>query len=143
MNIRIREMQSEDSEAVTDLSNQLGYAIRPEDTRHLINTILSDPGMRLMVITENEKISGWIQVFQTVRLESGSFCEIGGLVIEEKARGKGLGTLLVQAGADWARQMGFPKLKVRCNSLRTHAHEFYKNNGFKTEKEQKVFYLSL
>lgn len=143
MNIRVREMQRLDAAAVTRLTNQLGYAIPEELTGEYINDILAQPGMCVLVVTENEMIRGWIQVFQTIRLESGRFCEIGGLIVEESARGNGCGRLLIKAAAAWTRKAGFNKLKVRCNIVRQQAHDFYESNGFIAEKQQKVFCLSL
>lgn len=143
MNRSIRSMKPSDAEAVTLLSNQLGYPVQVTNTFQWIIDILRDSSMALLVVTENEILKGWIQVFQTVRIESGYFCEIGGLVVEESSRGKGLGSLLIEAARQWTRERGHHKLKVRCNSLRVQAHQFYLKEGFVPEKQQNVFALSV
>jgi GNAT superfamily N-acetyltransferase len=95
------------------------------------------------VAFHQKKIVGWIHVFQTTRLESGSFCEIGGLVVDDQYRRKGIGKLLIQHIKPWCLSKGNPALRVRCNTKRKEAHEFYFQLGFNENKEQKVFEINL
>lgn len=52
------------------------------------------------------------------------------LVVNEQARGKGVGRLLVQAGAGLARQAGCKVLELTTARHRTDAQAFYKSIGF-------------
>ena len=90
-----------------------------------------------------DTVVGWIHVFYSLRLESHSFCEIGGLVVHEDYRGRGIGSMLVGSVKDWCISLDCPTLKVRSNILRVPAHQFYKNLGFQEKKQQKIFELPL
>jgi len=65
--------------------------------------------------------------------------EITGLVVNHAVQGKGMGKLLIQEAAQWAKNIGYFRLLVRCSVLRTESHKFYEHMGFKLKKEQKVF----
>jgi GNAT superfamily N-acetyltransferase len=84
-----------------------------------------------------------VHVFYTIRLESGPFCEIGGLVVSKNIQGKGIGKLLVEKARKWAAERNIGKLRVRCNVVRAGAHEFYIKSGFTENKQQKVFECNL
>jgi GNAT superfamily N-acetyltransferase len=88
-------------------------------------------------------VVGWIHVFAAHRLESGPFAEIGGLVVGEEARGRGVGKRLLAAARSWAFERGIRELRVRSNVLRERAHRFYEREGFARSKEQAVFVQSL
>lgn len=82
---------------------------------------------------------GWVHGFYSLRVESDPFIEIGGLVVDENHRQKGIGVQLVEKVNTWASTKGCNKLRVRCNTIRLESHEFYNLIGFTLNKEQKVF----
>jgi GNAT superfamily N-acetyltransferase len=86
-----------------------------------------------------EKIIGWIHAFKTTRIETKTFIEIGGLVVDKKYRGKGVGKSLVNKIRGWCAKQKITSLRVRCNTKRLEAHQFYLCLGFRESKEQKVF----
>jgi N-acetylglutamate synthase-like GNAT family acetyltransferase len=143
MKIFIRKASAEDSADIARLSNQLGYAISVSATLQNVENIIRDQRAIILVAFLEQKIVGWIHVFQTTRIESGTFCEIGGLIVDAQYRRKRIGHLLTEHIKSWCISKGVTALRVRCNVKRTEAHQFYFQLGFTENKEQKVFEINL
>jgi GNAT superfamily N-acetyltransferase len=90
-----------------------------------------------------KKQIGWIHAFKTLRIESKPFIEIGGLVVDENYRGKGVGKLLINAIKNWSEQEEISTIRVRCHTKRKEAHLFYNKLGFSESKEQKIFEIRI
>ena len=143
MHFIIREAVSDDATALTGLSNQLGYTITEASTKQNLEVISGHEGEILLVAMHEKELVGWIHVFQTTRLEAGSFCEIGGLVVNDKHRRMGVGKLLVEQAKYWCLRSTTRTLRVRCNIKRIEAHAFYEALGFAEHKQQKIFEMTL
>ena len=143
MELSIRLLKSSDSKPIVELCTQLGYQVTSEDTTNRISEILAKSDNCAFCATENESVIGWIHGFEAIRIESGPFVEIGGLIIDEKYRHIGIGRKLVQMVIDWANSRNISSIRVRCNLNRKEAHQFYKNLGFIELKEQIVYSLKL
>ena len=139
MQILIRIAEINDSESITELSNQLGYETRNVDIQNRLNNILINADNCVYVATENGKIVGWIHGFYSLRIESEFFVEIGGLVVDENFRKSGIGKKLVDKVIEWSKLKDCGKVRVRCNVIRKESHRFYENIGFEINKEQKIF----
>lgn len=139
----LREISVDDAAQITLLSAQLGYKINAQETAEQIRNVISHPDHCAFVIANQEKILGWIHAFKTFRIESKPFVEIGGLVVDENHREKGIGNKLVEKIKEWSRENNNHTVRVRCNTKRTEAHLFYNKTGFTESKEQKIFQLSL
>jgi GNAT superfamily N-acetyltransferase len=142
MKFFVREAAPKDADDIARLSNQLGYPIAASATLQNLETILKNKNEIVLVAVHGEKVIGWIHSFQTTRLESGSFCEIGGLVIDDQYRRMGAGKLLIEHIKPWCVAKA-SSLRVRSNIKRTEAHEFYLQTGFSENKQQKVFEINL
>jgi N-acetylglutamate synthase-like GNAT family acetyltransferase len=143
MNLFLRQAELKDVEFITELSNQLGYKTTIEKIQNRISEILNNVDNCVYVIIDNENIIGWIHCFYSLRVESDSFVEIGGLVVDENYRRKGVGKILVTKVIEWARSKKSNKIRVRCNTLRKETHVFYNRIGFIETKEQKIFDMEL
>ena len=137
--ISIRIAEINDSESITELSNQLGYKSKNSDIQERLKIILENAENCVYVAIENGKILGWIHGFYSLRIESEFFVEIGGLVVDENYRKCGIGKKLVDKITDWTKLKNCEKVKVRCNVIRKESHRFYENIGFEINKEQKIF----
>lgn len=137
----IREAAASDAAALAALSTQLGYPAKPEEAAKRLAAL--GPGNAILVAEEEDAVLGWIHVCGIRFFQSPPFAEIGGLVVDEAARGKGVGKLLVQAAVRWAAEQGYGKLRVRSNVVREDAHRFYEREGFRRVKTQAVFDLKL
>ena len=139
MQISIRIAKINDSEFITELSNQLGYETRNADIQNRLEKILTNTDNCVYVATESGKIVGWIHGFFSLRIESEFFVEIGGLVVDENFRKNGIGKKLVYKVIEWSKLKNCKKVRVRCNVIRKESHRFYENIGFEINKEQKIF----
>jgi GNAT superfamily N-acetyltransferase len=83
-------------------------------------------------------VVGWLHVFASVRLESVATAEIGGLIVDQAQRGKGVGERLVEEAEGWAQRLGLSRIRVRTRATRTEAHRFYAREGYRRTKLQHV-----
>jgi N-acetylglutamate synthase-like GNAT family acetyltransferase len=143
MNLLIREAIADDSEYIAILSRQLGYNTTETMVQYNLNEIIKDTNSRVFVAEDSGKVIGWIHGFHTLRIESGSFIEIGGMCVEENYRKKGIGGMLVKKIIEWSESIKKSKIRVRCSMTRKEAHLFYASMGFLEVKEQIIFDLPL
>lgn len=133
----IREATAADAAALAALSTQLGYPAQPGEAAERLAAL--GPEGAVLVAEAHGAVLGWIHVCGIRFFQSPPFAEVGGLVVDEAARGKGVGKLLVEAGARWAAERGYRKLRVRSNVVREDAHRFYERESFRRVKTQAVF----
>jgi GNAT superfamily N-acetyltransferase len=140
----IRKAQVADAEEISRLAAELGYPIDPEDIAFRLADLLGWPDHAVRVAEgEGGKLAGWIHAGAVGWLQSGSYAEIGGLIVDPSMRGRGIGAQLVAAASNWAASLGFEELRVRSNVVRAEAHRFYQRLGFVATKTQQVFHRSL
>ncbi|HXS54873.1 MAG TPA: GNAT family N-acetyltransferase [Hanamia sp.] len=139
MDLSIRKIELKDASLVAGLTFQLGYQATEEEIKKRLREILSDEKHCAFAALDHDKVVGWIHGFYSTNLESGPFVEIGGMVVDESYRKKGIARKLVEMVEGWSIQNGYNRLRVRSNVKRKAAHEFYKKIGFNETKEQKVF----
>jgi GNAT superfamily N-acetyltransferase len=143
----IRLARKADIPDITRLNDQLGYP-EPESAVALrLRRILGDRRDHRVFVaaagastaSPSGAIVGWIHVFIDKLLTVGPRAEIGGLVVEEQWRSRGVGAALVNHAEQWAKQSGFAQIVVRTNVVRTRAHEFYEKCGYQLLKHSKVY----
>lgn len=141
--IEIRSAVESDAVRIAELCLQLGYNASPADVGRGIRQLADSRESALFVAEEGGLVEGWIQVAQRSAIESGTFAEIIGLVVDEAVRGRGVGAALVAEAEWWARAAGVSSLRVRTNVLRVKTHSFYARMGFEETKKQIVFQKDL
>jgi predicted N-acetyltransferase YhbS len=135
----IRPASLQDAAPVAALSGQLGYPSTEGDLAERLSSVLEKDDHLVLVAKQGGNVVGWLHAFVAFRVESSAFAELGGLVVAESARGKGIGLQLVRAASEWARGKGLQKIRVRANVARKETHDFYLHIGFKQLKTQMVF----
>lgn len=135
--MNIRRATASDAAPLAALSTQLGYPTQPDEAAERLAAL--GPANAVLVAEDNGAVLGWVQVCGVQLFQSPPFAEVGGLVVDEASRGKGVGKLLLEAGARWAAERGYRKLRVRSNVVREDAHRFYEREGFRRTKTQAVF----
>ena len=142
--MKIREATAADVEEIAALSGELGYPSGAEEIGRRMSTILGRDDQSVYVAEAAEgSVVGWIHVFGALRLESEPFAELGGLVVSDPHRGRGIGKLLCEQARRWASENGFRALRVRSRAEREAAHRFYERLGFRRVKTQQVLSLDL
>ena len=142
-NILIRPALSQDARDINLLTEQLGYKNSLSETTFFLDIIQKDADHAVFVAVLDGELVGWIEVAFLTRLESGSFCEIVGLIVNERYRRIGAGKLLMDSALKWSGEKNSKKIRVRCNVKRQDTHSFYEHAGFTIAKEQKVFDLKI
>src|SRR3954465_14202163 len=122
MEISIRSITEQDAEAINALSRQLGYTMSIEQTLANIRSVLGTKGHNAFVAIFENKIIGWIGVAEALQIESAPFCEIRGVIVDERYRGLGFGKLLIEKVKQWGKETGNKALRLRCNMVRKEAH---------------------
>jgi predicted N-acetyltransferase YhbS len=137
--IEIRKMGLGDSDAITQLTEQLGYPSNGSKILKRIKLLLASSGNCAFVAVIDHQVVGWIHAFHTVRIESDPFVEIAGLVVDIDHRNKQIGKNLIKEVQDWGKNFDIQTIKVRCNIIREDSHLFYQKAGFSLSKTQKIF----
>ena len=92
----IRSATLNDSLALADLSVQLGYPASSRQSANRLNVILDSKDHTLLVAClADATVIGWVHVFLAFRVMSDPFAEIGGLVVTEEFRKRGIGRRLL------------------------------------------------
>ena len=143
MNLLLRKATLKDAEAICRLSGELGYKTTIEKTQIRLKEVSRNDDHLVVVVCDDQHVIGWIHAFYSITIESDSFIEIGGLVIDNTFRRKGLGKMLVQKIIEWSHLKYTNKVRVRCNVVRKETHRFYESMGFSLTKEQKIFDLNV
>jgi GNAT superfamily N-acetyltransferase len=138
--VRVRRMEESDAEEVNELVRQLGYPDDLGKTATAIRAVLgSESGDAFVAVDADGHVVGWAHVFVAPHIESGPNAELGGLVVDESARGEGAGRALVERVEAWARERGAVDICLRSNIVRDGAHKFYQHLGFEMQKTQHKF----
>lgn len=138
--IRIRPARREDAAALGRLSEQLGYPATAEVITARVDDISRDPSATLLVAElPSSGLAGFAQFTHQRLIESDPRVEVAALVVDESARGRGVGRLLLEHGEQWALERGCNVINLRSNVVRAAAHSFYECLGYRHYKTQKAF----
>lgn len=137
MSVQYRACGARDIGDLIYLMAQLGY---PHDASSLMSNIqlVRQQGGEVWVVEINSKVCGCISAIIDVRLAEGKKGEIVSLVVEESARGHGVGKGLVRHAEAWLSER-VEYIRLRANTKREDAHLFYESLGYKRVKSQTIF----
>ena len=138
--ITIRAAVGADAPAIASLSGELGYSGSSSDVAVRLATLTADPAQCVRVAEDpGGSVIGWAHAAEQMVLESGLRCELLGLVVTAAERRSGAGRALVGAIEEWAEGRRLPVVSLRCNEIRTAAHQFYARLGYEHAKTQRAF----
>ncbi len=138
--LTVREMQAGDAEEVALLAAQLGYDRSAEHIRISIRDLNHCVGRQAaFVACVAHQVVGWIEVSIERRLQTPAFALIGGLVVKEGIRSRGIGRQLCERAEAWSWEQGIDTVRVTSRSTRADAHRFYFRNGYELVKTSTVF----
>lgn len=129
--MRVRRMTADDLPRVAELCEQLGYPSTVEQVARRFAALSSSEDDALLVAeSRGEGIVGLVHLQVSRAIEADARVEVKGLVVDERARGRGVGRLLM-AEADWfAEARGLGEVFLRSNVIRERAHRFYRALGY-------------
>jgi GNAT superfamily N-acetyltransferase len=136
----IRPATPADAGRLAALSSELGYPVTADDMGRRLGDLLARDG-DVVLVAEHQpgQVVGWVHGSEQRLLESGRRCELLGLVVDARARGRGLGRRLVTAVEEWARSRGLEQMAVRSNVTRRESHPFYERLGYARVKTQHAY----
>jgi GNAT superfamily N-acetyltransferase len=113
----------------------------PIPTMERLRAIVADPAVSLLVAREGEQIIGTttVIVYTTPFWIKARLDEV---VVDEAARGKGVGAELVKASLDLARKKGVEVVELQSGLQREAAQRLYVKMGFKL-RETNVYRIVL
>lgn len=136
----IRPAIRDDAGPIAALSEALGYPISVELADSQLEHLLGRADQVVLVAESPMRgVVGWIHAAEQKLIESGSYCEIMGLIVASEQRGQGIGRELVTRVEEWTRERGLKQLSVRSNVLRAESHPFYARLQFNRIKTQHVY----
>jgi len=135
MPITIRQARFGDVSAMAGLLGQL-FAIEADfeadkqaQARGL--SLLLRKAACLLVAEEGGAVVGMISIQPLVSTaEGGMVGLLEDLVVHEKCRGRGIGSLLLKMALDWARDQGLTRVQLLADSNNEAALQFYSGHGF-------------
>ena len=136
---QIRQIRPEDAEVAAGLSTELGYPVDAPAVLERMQQIAGDRNRAVLVACLKGEVVGWIDLSVEYHLQSEPAALIGGLVVSEAVRGRGIGRQLCVAAENCARGLGIARLRVRSNVVRERAHAFYLRDGYTRVKTSGVF----
>ena len=137
MSQEFRRFKSNDISALVELIAQLGYE-HTEDSLLRNVTSVRQAGGEIFVCEVSGMVCGCASAILDARLAAGVNGEIVSVVVSASFRGRGLGKGLIVCAEAWLRER-VSSVRIRANTVRKEAHEFYQGMGYRLAKNQAVF----
>jgi len=122
---------SQDGNALDASAREEAHPIEPcyEDA---LRAVEADPNNLLMVAEVEGAVVGVFQltIIQHVAFRGGRVAQIENVFVDDSARGRGVGTAMMQWAIDLAKRRGCFRVQLTTNRARTRAHAFYERLGF-------------
>lgn len=115
--------------AVCDLLHQLTTS-SPLPTQEELSAVVDSPCTRVLVAREDDELLGMLTLV-LVRLPTGLVGHVEDVVVDERARGRGVGRLLAQTAVSLAREAGAKHVDLTSRPDRAAANHLYRSLGFR------------
>ncbi|MGL4716568.1 MAG: GNAT family N-acetyltransferase [Aeromonas sp.] len=125
----IRPPEANDGAAIAYLFNQLGYAAESGDMTARL--LAPDPASAVLLASQADKVVGVLVWHRLAPLHvAPAWGLISALVVDEGARGAGIGAALLKGAEQMARAAGCAQLELSSSLKREAAHRFYLAQGY-------------
>jgi GNAT superfamily N-acetyltransferase len=142
--VNVRRARPGDASHVFVLVDQLGYQPDHRGFDETFAQVVRHPEAAVYVAVEGLRVIGYLSMSQRpqIRLGGRAAC-IDELVVDEKRRGDGIGTALLEAALSYARGLGCRRVDLSTNRARqSYQRGFYVEHGF-TEVDSALLRLDL
>lgn len=146
--MEFRKAVTADKEAVLLLMDQLGEEINnkigfsPHNTEAvkkgslMYQEVVSRKDAGVFLAVEDGEIIGLVSFYTFPNIRHGGYRgRIEDFVISKKARGKGVGSKLLQGLKDYFQQQNINVIKLDSGNELVEAHNFYRKNGGKQTEQ--------
>jgi GNAT superfamily N-acetyltransferase len=141
MHFTIRKSTEKDFEKIFPLFEQLwpNKELDKKELRIVFNRgVNSDTDELLCLVSSNEIIGFCAYAIVNNLWQAGYISYMYAMVVDEKHRGKGFGTILIKEAIKDSKTRGLKRLELDSGFHREKAHEFYLKLGF----EKRAFLFS-
>ncbi len=133
----LRPAGEEDLDALVGLLGVL-FSIeadfRPDARRQRqgLRLMLREPERRVVLVAERDgRVIGMVSVQLVVSTAEGAVSGLlEDMVVEERARGEGIGARLLQAAEGWAFERGATRIQLLADQMNREALRFYRRMGW-------------
>jgi GNAT superfamily N-acetyltransferase len=131
VSIQVRAPVEADAEAFASLVTQLGYASTPAQVMARLRQLAERTDIRAFVAEEDRRVVGMVGVeaFPAFHRD-GLHGYVTALVVDEDARGGGVGAALMAAAEAWFKEQGVKRVNLTTALHREEAHVFYERLGY-------------
>ena len=130
MTLRIREAEPRDLASIVDLVGQLGYPSDEPAVAQRVERLSADSSSWVYVALEGERVVGLAAVHVMPVLEDDPIARVTAIVVDEGARGRGIGRALLARLEERARAKGCDRIDLTSRYDREGAADFYRRMGF-------------
>ncbi|GAA5784119.1 N-acetyltransferase GCN5 [Chitiniphilus shinanonensis] len=129
----IRPAVVADAAQIAELLVQLGYPSTPEAVQVRLANLERAGGYACFVADWQGRVAGLIALARDWYIEKdGAYVRIVALVVDEAARGQGLGRALLAQAECWARDNDAGSVLLNSGDHRGEAHAFYRHHGYRS-----------
>jgi GNAT superfamily N-acetyltransferase len=141
--MRIRSVRYDDVPRLANLLEQLGYPSTEQDVHDRLAYWTDDPASALFAVADDhDSLLGVAALHVTPILEiTGKFGRLVALVVDDTARGRGVGSMLMTAVEENARAAGCLFMEVTSSQHRRQAHLFYERRGYQDTRDRSRRFL--
>lgn len=137
--VSVRVARESDATDLASLTAQLGYQVQPSEIRSRLARILERSDHRFIVAEDGRRIVGWLHAVVVEYVEANPFVVVGGLVVDQGSRRRGVGRILMESAEKWAQERHCSIVRLWSSAGRTGAHQFYERLGYRNIKTQYSF----
>ncbi|MEV4351321.1 GNAT family N-acetyltransferase [Actinoplanes sp. NPDC049596] len=137
--IRIRPYEPADRDRALALAERLRIGVAPwrdpDAVREAVTGWVRDSVDRgeVLVAERDGRVDGLVTLGLRRHFTGDTDAYVGELVVDAAAERRGLGTLLVRAAEQWARERGLTRLTLETGAANTTARAFYAALGYREE----------
>jgi putative oxidoreductase len=137
--VTLRLAREDDAQDIARFSGQLGFPMDREAARGRLRDALGAPDHAMLVAESDGAVVGLIELKRVRLVMARKQVEVVSLVVDERHRGRGIGTRLLEEAERWAHDLRCSKLRVRSDSGRERAHSVYERVGFEPTRTETLF----
>lgn len=132
----IRRAEPADGDAIAALLHQLGYAVTPAQVADRLAAMGDSPADQVLVAMDGDAVAGCMGLHILPMFHAaGALGRITSLVVDERCRGRRIGSALLDAAAAWFAANGCIKMEVTSGNRRADAHRFYEAHGMTRDSQ--------
>ena len=135
------ELSADAEQALRGLVSQLSQRASAPTSSEL-REIASSPATHLLVARDSAGTIVGMLTLAVFRIPTGVRAWIEDVVVDQRARGRGVGRRLTEKAVDLARSHGARTVELTSRPSRTAANQLYRSLGF-NERETNVYRLSI